>query len=359
LAHPTCVFHELASDALDAIGFALMARSGGAHLECVLFEFIILGANILIAALGGLRFLFEPGSNGASAQLFAIVAVQISVAIYVFCAKPSADRLMNLLVGTQFSLEACSTAFVLVAASSSGSCSNTKQFAFFLAVASLVAPVFQRFYDAIVVQIFRAVWSDGFTWKGAFFAFVGMIVFIPTMVLNLLGLGMGWTGKLVEGAADDVNKLATKAANEGLVNQVQEGKVEAASTLFWMGAVRAEERRATCDERVAVAARAIRCNKWRAVQADCEDGEASSVRFRGGMTPHRLQRTRGEEAEGAPYGQHRSDAAGAGGQRQDGRCLVVANSAIIDGSSERPGFSWLERVMREEELHDETTSLRT
>lgn len=355
LAHPTRVFHELASDTLDSIGFALMARSGGARLTGVLFEFIVLGANILIAALSGIRLIFEPGSDGALAQMFAIITVQVCVATYVFCAKPSADRVMNLLVGTQFALEACSTAIVLAAASS-GSSGDAKEIAFFLAIASLTAPVFQRFYDAIIVQISRAVRNDGFSWKGAFFSFLGMIVFIPTMVLNLLGLGMGWTGKLVEGAADDVNKLTTKAANEGLVHRIQEGQVETASTLFWMGAVRAEERRATCEESVARAARAIKLNRHCAAH---EDREASSVRFRGGVTPEQKQRCHSGVVGSTPCGQHRLDAALVGGQHHDLGYSAVVERVRSEDISERPGFSWLGRVMREEESQDDSIFLRT
>jgi len=139
---------------------------------------------------------------------------------------------------------------------------DSKQTVFFLALAAMIAPVLQRFYDAVVVLISKIVRSDGFTWKGTCFALGGLIVFLPTMIANLLGADLGFEGKLGEGAGDDINKLSTKYANEGLIHEVEQDQAEVVSNLFWVNAIRAEDNKRARDANVVKAARAIQ-EKWR------------------------------------------------------------------------------------------------
>ena len=86
----------------------------------------------------------------------------------------------------------------------------------------MIAPVMQRFYDAVIVQMSKVMRKDGFTWKGFFFSMIGFIVFLPTMIIRLSGCECGSSIAMgaTEMAGDDINKLATKMANEGLVASV-------------------------------------------------------------------------------------------------------------------------------------------
>jgi len=146
---------------------------------------------------------------------------------------------------------------------------NAQLSAFVVSVLALIAPVLQRFYDAVIVQLWK-VWSkDGFSWKGCLFSTMGLIVFLPTMVLRLLKLdccgstiAMGAT----EMAGDDVNKMAMKLANEGLVSQIDEGIADIASRAFWQVAIDAEYRREAGEEQAEAAARKLQA-RWRARRA--------------------------------------------------------------------------------------------
>ena len=187
IASPTTVVHANASDTLDTIGFPLMARSGGANLASLLFEWLALAANIAIAAICAST---TPNTSTEQVvnQLLSVLAIQVSMVAYAFGMRPSADRVMNLLVGTQFCAEACMTCLLLAVAHDSEGSMDTKSIALLVALASMLAPVVQRFYDAFIVQISKAVRKQGFTWKGAVFALFGLIVFLPLMVSSSHGL---------------------------------------------------------------------------------------------------------------------------------------------------------------------------
>lgn len=314
LAHPATLARSLAGDTLDGIGFPLMARSGGTHLRDLLFEYVVLGASIAVAAISALGGLFLPSSRNANAQLATIACIQAAVSAYVLCLRPSADRVMNLLVGTQFLLEACATTVTFIASLGYGSAPYNMSFA--LALCSLIAPVLQRFYDAFVVHTSKALRKEGFSWKGAFFGFLGLVVFLPTLVLNLLGLNLGWSAKISEGAADDVNKMATKAANEGLNRSIQTGGTEAAVDLFWLGAVCAGERRKTREQRVSEAAQAIQVNWRRSHERQQRERRLSS------LSPAR------------------------------NRAPIPHVPAECEFTGFRPGFVWLEAAIRDEEARD-------
>lgn len=262
LASPCTLVHANASDTLDAYGFALMARSGGGSLGGVMFEFITLWANILIAAIIGICLSLEQGVHTTTVQLTCVLCVQSSIAVYAWFCRPSADRVMNLLVGTQFALEASMTALLLAETLVPELTFDAGLIAFLLALVAMLAPVVQRFYDAVIVQISKITRREGFTYKGAFFACLGLVVFLPTMVARFMGLDLGLGGKVTEGAGDDINKLSTKAANEGLVQQLDGELAEVASNLFWVANLEAKQRRQKRDQAVVEAARLIQ-ERWR------------------------------------------------------------------------------------------------
>ena len=106
------------------------------------------------------------------------------------------------------------------------------------------------------------------------FAAFGFCVFLPTLLLTLcdaaeavesVGDG-GPSMKVVEAAADDVNKLATKQANQAAVAQIHTRLDERAAALFMSAGAKRRARDQSCGEdqvnsgvesKVAEAARAI------------------------------------------------------------------------------------------------------
>ena len=74
---------------------------------------VLMLANISIAALNGIRGALDPGSR-PDALIIAVGSIQFVIALYVFMYSPSADRVMNLLIFSQFSLEAVGTSVSLI-----------------------------------------------------------------------------------------------------------------------------------------------------------------------------------------------------------------------------------------------------
>ena len=182
--------------------------------------------------------------------------------LYVCAFRPSADRVMNILIASQFTLEASGTTLMLVQTlNPDTTTSDAQTTAFIVSLLAMIAPVLQRFYDACIVQISKVVRKQGFTWKGFFFSLIGFLVFVPTMVIKLTQCDCGSTVAMsaTEMAGDDINKLATKMANEGLVSSVEEGTAEIASRAFWQVHINAEFRRERkiTEEEVEAAARLV------------------------------------------------------------------------------------------------------
>ena len=319
LAAPRTFVHPNPADMLDGIGFALMARSGGSSLGAAMFEMVALGGNLAVAALNGAGGVLVPGSNAATAQIIAVLCVQLTVSLYVAILSPSADRVMNILIGSQFALEASGTGIILARTLRPELITADAQaVAFIVALLAMIAPVLQRFYDAIIVQLSKVMRKDGFTWKGFIFSMVGLIVYLPTMVIRLSSCDCSsdMAMSATEMAGDDINKLATKMANEGLVQHIEEGIAEIASRAFWQAHVDAEFRRGEAEEIVEAAARALQA-RFRARRA----------------ARRRLQKIR----------------------------VAAAMVARPKTGSERPGFDWLEEKMAKvygEEFEQELDELR-
>jgi hypothetical protein len=244
LAHPWSISKRRASDSLDAYGFALMARAGGFTWHATSFEFTILGVQTLVGVANGIGSTLEPGSNAAVAQISLVLALQAVHSIWVFVSKPSVDRIMNMLVGTQFALEACQTAMLLLVVYYPPA-PILQTSSLILALASVAAPVLQRFYDAVIVQLVKIFVQGGFNPKAAFFAMLGLLVFLPSMIFKILGIDTGGKDGLAKNAGDDLNKLSAKTANEALVGEIESNAEEIIANAFWAAEKRHGERRET------------------------------------------------------------------------------------------------------------------
>lgn len=246
LSQPWALLKPTAGDSLDAYGFSLMARAGGFIWYATSFEVTILSTQIVVGVLNGLGAALQPGSSAAIAQISTVLAVQAMHSIWVFTAKPSVDRIMNVLVGTQFALEACQTAMILLVIYYPPA-PVLQATSLVLALLSVLAPILQRFYDAIVVQLVKLYAQGGFNPKAAFFAMIGFLVFIPSMIFKLLGIQTEGKDALARNAGDNLNKLSAKTANEVLVGEIEQKAEEVVANAFWA----AEKRRAEKREKAA------------------------------------------------------------------------------------------------------------
>ena len=257
LAAPVNPFTANAADTLDLIGFSLMARAGGDSFVGVSFEFFLLNAQLGVAALVGLTASSPKGSAATCALLAVICAFQLLASGYVLALHPSSDRLMSLLLGLQFLVEGVVTVMLLLLtllpdhldAATGQTC------VLVLALLSLFGPVLSRFYDAVIVQLSQYVRRDDFSLKSAFFAFVGVVVFLPTAIAQLCGFGVTSDAdtranlQLAEQAADQTNAAMDMATNEEMVRQIEDGLAQRATNRFWAARQHAAYRRNWSDRK--------------------------------------------------------------------------------------------------------------
>ena len=206
LARPCALARAKASDTIDAYGFSLLARSGGATKSVVWFEVNVMFGQLVVAVLYGLGvgLELEAGSLGASAQVLSILAVQAFVALWVFQMSPSHDRLQTALVGTQFALEGGQSALLL--AYTFLLQPELERASFVLAVSALCAPILLLLYDAIVVPLSKALRSKGSLGSGLD-ACATLLCYLPRSVMMMMGFEGAQHASYAENAGDDMQKM--------------------------------------------------------------------------------------------------------------------------------------------------------
>ena len=213
LARPYALFQHNASDVMDAYGFALMARASGTSSASTSFEVALLSAQLLISMLNGLGvgYQLQPSSPAALIQVAAILAVQLSFSLWVFCVSASNDRLTTLSTGIQFGLEAWQTTLLLLHTLFLHPELETASFAF--AVASLCAPIMQLAYDSLT----QIIWAfrDGFSFRTACQNCVSLVLYLPRMILFSLGVQVeSGADAFVEHAGDDLNRAKERSYDD-------------------------------------------------------------------------------------------------------------------------------------------------
>lgn len=269
LKSPRRLWFANAADAIDGIGFALMARSGGDSLPALLFEMVLLAANLVLAMLSGVGTILPADSLAALVLMGAAVCVRLAIIVYVLSVCPSADRVMNLLTVVQFGLEAVGVILMLLTSIVDSIRPDDVHGATLVVfMAALLAPVAQRFYDSLVVHFAKVMRGQRFTWKAFFLSLIGLAAILPGALIKIAGCQC--CSSTIVGvsnmAGDDINKLAAKLANEGLVQSIEEGVAEIASRAFWEAHARAHMRRQWSEEDTEAVARVIQA-RWRARQA--------------------------------------------------------------------------------------------
>ena len=214
LDHPCALMRDNPSDALDGYGFSLMLRASGSSTGGTVFELVILEAQVFISLLNGIGagLGLAPRTVGAIIHVFAVFSVQSVTSLWVFCTSPSNDRLVSLVIGLQFALEAGQTVLLFVYTYTH--IPALEQYSFVLALCALVAPIVLQLYDLSLVQIYK-VMKGGFSFKDAFFAFIGLLALLPKIVLRLLGIELGDHAdqlNAAEKAGTDVGKFSENAS---------------------------------------------------------------------------------------------------------------------------------------------------
>ena len=201
LAAPCSFSRRVTSDAVDAYGYSLLARASGSSSRTASFELIVLGAQVTVGLINGI------GSAEAKTRMVAVLIVQACSALWILLTLPSADRMQAVVVGMQFCLESCQTAFLLVDPA-------REQASIMCALGALFAPVVLQLYD-FFTQLLRV---KDMSCKTVLLTGVGVVCLLPKVVLRLLGWNVVDSGVMdvAEHGGTDAHKLAERDHEEAL-----------------------------------------------------------------------------------------------------------------------------------------------
>lgn len=234
LRRPLRLFREEHSDALDSLKLAWLVRAGGFSFAGLTYDFVVLVASIVIGGLNGGGSNIAAGSSEATAQVVMVFTVccaaelndppfalssqsmlpygfpqiQYGCALWVFAMRPSADRVDNVIQGTQLLLEGSQTGVLLLGAFQLSSMNDPLaanafiSMGFWLGLMALFLPLFEKIYDAVITQVSTYIRGECDP-KGAVIAWIALLLTIPSLFLGYLGYDAGEASDAL-GLADQV-----------------------------------------------------------------------------------------------------------------------------------------------------------
>ena len=243
------------------MALAWFARGNGASFGGLSYDLLALFAGLVIAGLNGAGTNLIPGSPLATAQVYAVFSTQIGVSLYVAVVKPSADRIDNWLTALQFLVEGSQTGVLILGASyatrgNTNSALSCQAAAFFLGLAALFLPLFEKVYNAVIHPM-SACYRGEFDPRTFFFAFVSLLMSIPGAVINILGIDNVELDDAMGGAEEGL-ALAEEAVDvmEGVGDQLEDlaaGLADLGSNvagdLHWMTQAKRAEKRGKVGKR--------------------------------------------------------------------------------------------------------------
>jgi len=253
LARPFRLFQGNGSDALDSLRLAWFPRSAGHSLIGVTYDLLALFVQVIIGGLTGYGATLDKTDPNTLEKATIIIittfCIQYSASLYIFKLGPSADRIDNVLTGSQFFLEGSQTLtiFVSLSADSIDTAAKLQLTAFLLGLLAIFFPLIEKLYDALVVQVSRCIRGE-FSMTGCFFATVALLLTAPSVILNYFGLSGA------SQATDDVTSILDEGNNAveitvsdnlsadtdafgdlaGLATDLASGMGQVASDMFWI-----------------------------------------------------------------------------------------------------------------------------
>ena len=278
------------------MALAWFARGNGTSFSGLSYDLLALFAGLVVAGLNGTGANLIEGSPLATAQVYAVFSIQIGVSLYVTIVKPSADRIDNCmcshafasclclsrpaatvdtyartllclscpacllvcdtgLTALQFLVEGSQTGVLILGGSYTtrgytSSALSCQTAAFFLGLAALFLPLFEKVYNAVIHPI-SACCRGEFDPRNFFFAFVALLLAIPGAVSTILGIGNAEMDDAM-GGAEEALGLAEEGVDvlEGVGDQLEDlagGLAELGSNvagdLHWMSQAKKAEKR--------------------------------------------------------------------------------------------------------------------
>ena len=317
LLNPFNMFPDRPSDAYDGLKINWLHRASGDQLGHIMFNYAAYLTQLLIAAFAGIGPYLTPRSLAARAQIVTTMGLQFGFALWAKFGGAASDRVDGNICACQFFMEGLQTALLLAAdLHEPGNSAQLKlqEQAFLVALVALFLPIFEKGYDAFIVQIstcLRKKKGEKFSFSQAAFAMAAFLLQLPSLILSFMGISaeldsLGQVDEGLEAGETGVDDVFGSVDTDGVVDGLNDAYVDSTAAQI--------------------------------VDAAQEIGNASSDgaylerianRAREALPPTFAAR---DDAEATPAAAVESQ----------------SESCSIASTTQRPGFSWLERAVDEE-----------
>ena len=190
LAKPVRFFHSFAADAIDGMKLLWLNRASGSYgIFGVFYEWSLLLVQLFIAVLSGVGPSLEQGSLEATVQVYTMLSLQWAVVLYALLGGPSADRIDNIVVTVQYSVEGTSTLLLLLQDKVPVEYHPVFQtLVFYLLLIAMLTPILFKGYEVVVVNLYKCLANmQEMTMEERFFAIVNFLMMLPVMIGGFFG----------------------------------------------------------------------------------------------------------------------------------------------------------------------------
>ena len=232
LARPLAIFKDNGCDFLEAYQFVYCSQAAGKNKVAIYMNHFILTSQLTISVFSGLGSAGVFVDDGAKAQVQIINLIQAFVFLYIWCLFPAHDRLDDLMLGSQWVLEALMTA-ILANQGEGESATQAQAAAFALSLLALAIPLFRKFYDGVIVSLIKARRKGPFNKRAAALAFLTFALALQSTIFSLLGIqSTGMTNSLVGKTASLGNREMGGAMTAEILEVGSQLTAEAYAVIF-------------------------------------------------------------------------------------------------------------------------------
>ena len=187
LARPVRLCRSTPADAHAALSIFFLARARGSSFVGMIYDWVMLTAQLSLALLLGAGPHLPHGSTPALLQVVGVLAIQLALATWIGVFGPGADRVGCWSAVLQLLLEATLTALLLLTSVGGGG-TVAKEIAFVASLMALFVPGLMQMYDGIFVPLVhrvRAGEKQGcLAWA---LALLDVLLFVPKVLTRVCG----------------------------------------------------------------------------------------------------------------------------------------------------------------------------
>ena len=219
LAKPVRVFHSFPADAIDGMKLLWLSRASGSYgIFGAFYVWSLLLVQLFIAVLSGVGPSLEQGSLEATVQVYTMLSLQWAVVLYALLGGPSADRIDNIVITVQYTVEGTSTLLLILQDKVPVGYQPVFQtLVFYLLLLAMGIPILSKGYEVVVVNLYKCLTNmQEMTMEERCFAIVNFLTMLPVMIGGFFGFECEDSMQdIIDSGVESVQTLREDAAAVG------------------------------------------------------------------------------------------------------------------------------------------------